>query len=332
MVSLKHLLSTALICISSQVVGVDIDNSGNSSDQNKLPLEVTQKAIEDKTWKPFIIGNPIKEGSKFQTGPGEELRLQFSEGSIVRLNPQTIITIESLQDPLKQPLINIVLEKGEIRIHMVPYNFYRNLIVTSGQSMLIASENEPTFSVKQDDLTTVAVEKGTVTIQMDSPQLQSINLYSGEQISFNASKMGPIVAVGAPSSLEEPKDLSFRILELGQMQECESASGLEEICGTWSWNKGTQRFDAAWNNGDKAFLKVEKMSDGEIVLTRNDKSNSSTRKTARYVGHDEGVQVFGDVIFQLIKGTVIWEKDGVKTEGAWHATSSYSLDLGKKQP
>ncbi|MBA3237670.1 MAG: FecR domain-containing protein [Parachlamydiaceae bacterium] len=331
MINLKHLLFTVLIGISSQVVGVEIDPSGNSSVKNKLPLQATPKNIENKPWKPFIIGNPIKEGSKFQTGPKEELRLQFSEGSIIRLNPQTIIAIDSLEDPLKQPLINIILETGEIRIHMIPYNAYRNLIITAGQSMLIASETEPTFSVKQKDLTTVAVENGTVTIQMDNPELQSIYLHSGEQVSFNASKMGPIVAVGAPPSLEEPKDLSFRRLDLGYMQQCESTSGLEEICGTWSWNKATQRFDAAWNNGEKAVLKVEKMSDGEIVLTRDDEKKNSTIRTARYVGHNEGVQSLGDVIFQLIKGTVSWEKDGVKTEGAWHATSSQFLDLGKKQ-
>lgn len=195
--SLKLLLVIALFFISSHVLGLDVDKGVENGGQLDLV---------NKSWEPFTIGNPLKGGSEIRTA-GKELHLYFSEGSMVRLKPFTTISIGSLLDPLNQPVMNITLKKGEIRIQMALYNFYRKLVVMSGQARVMTSESEPIFSVKHNALTTVSVEKGALIIQFDDPKFQSIDLHSGEQISFNASKIGPIVTVEAPASLEEPGSL-----------------------------------------------------------------------------------------------------------------------------
>ncbi len=57
------------------------------------------------------------------------------------------------------------------------------------------------------------------------------------------------------------------------MQVCEKNVKVKESCGTWSWNRTTQQFEATWQDGTHSILQVEKMSGGEIVLLRRDPSS-----------------------------------------------------------
>lgn len=289
----------------------------------------------DVEWTPLVSDTLLDEETEIQTGDKGRLNLQFAEGSTVEVKPGSEIKLESLHDPTNQLLIWILLNQGEISVRIAPFPSYRGFSVDTEAAMFIIDEGVPRFSVKQDTksgLTTLAVEEGVVIIQPENPELQSINLGAGEQISLNSKKMGPIVAVGSPPSLEEPKELVHRQLDLGPLQQvCEMAEGegQKEICGTWLWDLKAQAFNATWQNGAKAVLKVEKMSDGEIVLTRRDLSGTSEGLTARYVGRNAGDAIEGDVPIQLLAGTVTWEFNGSTSTGTWRARSPFFLGLGE---
>jgi hypothetical protein len=298
-----------------------------------IKIESSENQVQwkqgDQSWQPMSFSHSLQEKMKVQTGETGTLLLRFGEGSRVKLEESTIIEIKSLHDPKNQPLINLSLEQGEMRVEIAAYDSYRSFLVTTPFSMLIASDGAPTFTVLQkDNLTTLAVKKnGNVTVQVDNPALQSIMVHPGEQISLNASKMGPLVVAGAPPSLEEPKELHYRLLELGQMQECETPEGKKETCGTWSWNREKQQYDATWGDGTKGVLKVQQMSDGKLILNRQDELKGSSVLTAEYTGHDAGTKMIGDVAFQQLEGTVIWHDQGERIQGNWNATSSYFFNL-----
>lgn len=284
----------------------------------------------DKTWQPLASQQQLNEGATIQTGFDGTLQLRLDEGTLLTVEPSSSIVLDTLHDTQNQPLILISLKQGKIDVQMAPYQTYRSVTIGTELAAVIVYEGSPTFAVRYDQgIATVGVKQGSVTIQPDNSDLSSTNVNEGEQVSFNSKKIGPIVAVGAPPSLEEPKELSYRIMELGHLEECEIPEGGKELCGSWSWNRKTQKFDAEWANGAKGELAVEKMNNGELVLLRRDLSGPTAGLTARYSGQNAGNEITGDVVQALLKGTVTWEYHQTTTKGTWQAKSDYMLDLGE---
>ncbi len=137
--------------------------------------------------------------------------------------------------------------------------------------------------------------------------------------------------VPAYEAREESKEIGFRLPDLGQIQECETLEGQQEICGTWTWDRKAQAFNATWQNGATAVLKVEKMEGGEIVLMRRDLSGPSVGLSVRYFGFNAGSTIEGDVAIQLLKGTILGGSPGSPSGGTWHARSHFLLDLGQSE-
>ncbi len=152
---------------------------------------------------------------------------------------------------------------------------------------------------------------------------------------FMMALLTPCASTAEPASTseaqEESKELGFRLLDLGQIQECETLEGSQEICGTWAWDRKTQAFNATWQNGVTAELKVEKMESGEIVLLRRNLSGPFVGSSVRYFGFNAGSTIEGDVAVQLLKGTIIGGSPGSPSGGTWHARSHFLLDLGQPE-
>jgi hypothetical protein len=278
----------------------------------------------DNKWEPLVPNSLLGQGAAIQTSSTGTLKLLFSEGSRLQLQPNSEILLDALNTPNNQPLILVSLKQGEVLVHIAPFRSFRSFTVATEAAAVIVSDGKPTFSVKQENgVTTAAVEKGTAMVQVDNPELQSVNLYAGEQVSLNLSKMGPLVVAGSPPYLEEPKKFEHRLLDLGQWQECEQKARQNEICGSWSWNRQKRHFEALWQDGSVGILEVKKIGGGEIILIRRDSNNL----TARYVGRDAGTEMVGDVALQVIEGTATWKSKGREYEGTWRALSPSSLDL-----
>ena len=87
-------------------------------------------------------------------------------------------------------------------------------------------------------------------------------------------------------------------------------TGNRTYIADWSYDKDHKRFQGRWTNGSEAVLKVKKLDQKRIVLTRTDKEGMTAGLTARYVGRESG---------NLVKGTVEWTFNGETTHGTWQA-------------
>lgn len=335
------------ITSTNQNAYVKIKKNSEDVKWRKTPLDSDQNEMP---WNAVSNQTQISSDTEIQTGPKGSLEMQFSEGSEIKISSQTTIALQSLQDPQNQPLIWINLKTGLITLKIAPYNSYRDISVFTPSAVIIPeigfpnvsfnSETLPTFSIKQDqneiqgqslsNLTTVAVNKGFITIQFENPNFQAIRLTPNEQISFNESTLGPVVIAGATPTLLEPKELKYRILDLGTMEVCETLEGNStENCGSWQWNKEKQYFEATWQNGEKSHITVEKMNEGKIIFNREDIEGPNKGLVLIYIGHDQGTEIQGDVAIQILGGSITSKNQEKITKGTWRARSSYFLNLNE---
>lgn len=280
------------------------------------------------SWAAVTLDMRLDERTELRTSANGTVRLILKEDSHIEIAPNTGIKLESLRNAHGGVLVQISLRRGEIKAQVSPETTSQRAFAVHTPVATAVVEGT-VFSVRHDTaagLTTVAVEDGVVFVQPVSPKIWPLNLEAGRQVSLSRSVIGPVVAAGAPPSLNEP-ELPYALLDLGQWQVCEIRE--REICGSWGWDRKAQQFNATWENGGRAVLKVEKLGDGEIILSRADHAGSLKGLTARYVGRNAGTDMEGDVGVQLIAGEVTWAGRGNITRGTWRARSYYWVDLGE---
>lgn len=84
--------------------------------------------------------------------------------------------------------------------------------------------------------------------------------------------------------------------------------------GKWEWIEAGQSYEARWNNGATAVLRLLEFGVDEIILYREDDSGPSKGLKACYTGYYRDGQVVG--------GDVTWTfANGNKTSGKWSANS-----------
>jgi len=91
------------------------------------------------------------------------------------------------------------------------------------------------------------------------------------------------------------------------LRECETYTS--EICGTWTLEG--DHFNAEWDNGAIAVLKVQSWDTKNVIITRYDSEGASAGLSARYEG-----QISGNTIED---GTVTWTWKGSTWSGTWKA-------------
>jgi hypothetical protein len=91
------------------------------------------------------------------------------------------------------------------------------------------------------------------------------------------------------------------------LNECETYTS--EICGTWTLEG--DHFNAKWENGATAILKVQNWDANQVVLNRYDSEGASSGLSARYEG-----KINGNTIED---GSVTWTWQGSTWSGTWNA-------------
>lgn len=92
-------------------------------------------------------------------------------------------------------------------------------------------------------------------------------------------------------------------------KECEDSN--VRICGTWTYNADNETFEAKWDNGARATLKLRKFDGKEVKITRNDMSGASKGLQAHYTGR---ITPTG-----IVEGKVTWSWGGRTWSGTWKA-------------
>ena len=92
----------------------------------------------------------------------------------------------------------------------------------------------------------------------------------------------------------------------GVWDESESYGGA--IRGTWNFSPATRSFQARWNNGSDAILRLEHYDENQIVITRVESSGPSSGLNVRY----EGQRCNGGY-----SGQVTWMWQDQARRGTW---------------
>jgi hypothetical protein len=79
---------------------------------------VDARPASDKTFANATLGQVLRIGGQTRTGNGSAARLDFSEGSIVRLGQNTILTVEELSTPSGNPFTRLQFEAGKLWISL----------------------------------------------------------------------------------------------------------------------------------------------------------------------------------------------------------------------
>ncbi len=95
----------------------------------------------------------------------------------------------------------------------------------------------------------------------------------------------------------------------GIWKECEDSN--VRICGTWMYHQESGNFEAKWDNGAAATLKLGKFDGKEVRITRNDQSGASKGLQAVYTGR---ITATG-----IVDGKVTWTWGGRSWSGAGKA-------------
>jgi hypothetical protein len=90
------------------------------------------------------------------------------------------------------------------------------------------------------------------------------------------------------------------------LRECETDG--QETCGTWT--AAGDHFDARWDDGTTAVVRVVRFDADTVVLARED-TGATAGLTATYTGH------VTDLGFEA--GTVTWTRSGRSWSGTWSA-------------
>jgi len=93
-------------------------------------------------------------------------------------------------------------------------------------------------------------------------------------------------------------------------KECEDSS--VRICGTWTYNDFNQTFNAVWDNGAQATLKLTKFDSQGVRIRRNDQAGASKGLQAEYTGR---ITPTG-----IADGKVTWVWGDRSWSGTWSAT------------
>lgn len=89
---------------------------GRTANLKEIVNTVQTRGAADKNFESANVGLTLNVGGQARTGENSKARLDFVEGTIVRLGPTTILTVEELANTNGSPLTRFQLELGKLWI------------------------------------------------------------------------------------------------------------------------------------------------------------------------------------------------------------------------
>ncbi|MBI4770694.1 MAG: FecR domain-containing protein, partial [Chloroflexi bacterium] len=80
--------------------------------------QVVMRASPDTAWFPATVGAALQGGYEVQTGPEGRARIDFTEGSILRLAPNTMFAFEELNQDAANPVTRLQLAAGQLFLRL----------------------------------------------------------------------------------------------------------------------------------------------------------------------------------------------------------------------
>ena len=139
----------------------EVESSGDSGSEERsaqiseLEGEVSWRVAEDETWLPAEVGTSLQVGNQVMTGYASRVAILFTEGTVIRLAPNSIFTLQELEGDTENPMTTLELVKGQIFVIV-------NLLL--GQGHLDVDFQSGTAAVRGSMLSVLVTPSGRVVV------------------------------------------------------------------------------------------------------------------------------------------------------------------------
>jgi hypothetical protein len=88
--------------------------AGRTANLQDLVADVQARPSNTQKYKPATNGQPVDEGGQVRTGAGSKARISLSDGTILRIIPNTEITLDRLTSDPNNPFTRLLLVVGKV--------------------------------------------------------------------------------------------------------------------------------------------------------------------------------------------------------------------------
>jgi hypothetical protein len=142
---------------------------------------------------PALANQPLFEGSEITTGNEGRAEIQFEDGSVARLSPNTTLALSVLQKQATGARTEIVMNSGLAYFELQPSTPENSFRVNYGPAGFTASSFSVVRVISDAPPASLAVFSGNIhlargeNLQLDIHSGQSVNLEGGNSASYNVT-------------------------------------------------------------------------------------------------------------------------------------------------
>jgi hypothetical protein len=205
-----------------------------SAKVSELEGEVSWRAAEDETWLPAEVGAILQVGNQVMTGYASRAAILFTEGTVIRLAPNSVFTLQELEGDTENPMTTLELIKGQIFVIV-------NMLL--GQGHLDVDFQSGTAAVRGSCMSVLVTPSGRVVVTCLeghctlSDGTITVSLGYGQQAEIEGIDLPP----GVASLMEDYQlnawllnvpDAYFEAMDLGLIDPDLLAPGCDPVTGS----------------------------------------------------------------------------------------------------
>lgn len=205
------LLITVSIFINSVSYGNDLPEL-RVARISHIEGQVTMERMSDDGWIEATINTPLMAGDKIYAGLDARAEIQLDDEVVVRLDRDTFLHFEFLDDDLTQ--LRVV--QGTMAIHAHPVSYYRPQIVLSSVffSARITDHAKARLQIEEQGPAELRVRKGSLLIEQGDDRIRQVwqgdRIYIFEPRSFMKAALPPEDEFDLWCDLRDARDSASR--------------------------------------------------------------------------------------------------------------------------
>ncbi len=135
--------------------------------------------------EPAVSNMPLFEGTEIATGSDGRAELQFEDGSLARLSPNTVVVLSVLQQQGSDTRSEVVMQSGLTYFELQPSTAEHSLKVNYGTAAFSASSFSVVRVLRDQPPGNVAVFSGNVRLEQGASQ--ELDLHGGESVNVDTN-------------------------------------------------------------------------------------------------------------------------------------------------
>jgi ferric-dicitrate binding protein FerR (iron transport regulator) len=142
---------------------------------------------------PAVLNMPLGEGTRLSTGEGAKAEIEFEDGSVVRLTPNSAVSLDALQVSSMGAISRISLLRGETYLELRAARESRFLVDAGGDQMsptenaVLRVNMDARLDAMRPDLPTALIAVMSGAVRVSQPQGFAATVRSGQSLRADAT-------------------------------------------------------------------------------------------------------------------------------------------------